>query len=76
MAIDFAFNIISVFIQIHYYDIPMQNVWMKYWLRHVIANTFVIICMVANVGASLVSVFSGLQNVLEEYKLRNCTSIF
>ena len=78
MAINFAFNIISVFIQIHYYDIPMQNVYMKYWLRHVIANAFVIICMVyvANVGASLVSVFSGLQNVLEEYKLRNCTSIF
>ena len=76
MAIDFAFNIISVFIQIHYYDIPMQNVWMKYWLRHVIANAFVMICMVANFGASLISVFSGLQNLLEEYKLRNCTSVF
>jgi hypothetical protein len=75
MAIDFAFNILSVFIQIHYYDIPMQNVWMKYWLRHVFANAFIMICMVAYFGTSLVSVFSGLQNMLKEYKLRNCTSV-
>ena len=34
LAIDFLFNIISVFIQIHFYDIPMRNAWSNYWLRH------------------------------------------
>ena len=29
LALDFVFNLISVFIQIHYYDIPMRKVWTR-----------------------------------------------
>ena len=73
---DFVFNMISVFIQIHYYDIPMRKVWLKYWLRHVTANALIIICMVAYFGRSLVNVFAGYKNTFKEYELRNCTTIF
>ena len=73
-AIDFVFNIISVFFQIHVYDIPMRRVWLKYWRRHVIANAFTIICMVSYFGTSLVSVFEAREDRLLKYKLRNCTS--
>ena len=76
LASDFVFNMISVFIQIHYYDIPMRKVWLKYWLRHVTANALIIICMVAYFGPSLVGVFAGYKNTFEEYELRNCTTIF
>ena len=76
LASDFIFNMISVFIQIHYYDIPMRKVWLKYWFRHVTANALIIICMVAYFGPSLVSVFASYKNTFKEYKLRNCTTIF
>ena len=76
LAIDFVFNIISVFIQIHFYDIPMRRVWMKHWRRHVIANAFIIICIVSYFGVSLAGVFAGQKHVVRDYKLRNCTSLF
>ena len=76
LAIDFVFNIISVFIQIHHYDIPMQKVSSKYWLRHVTINSFMIIITVSYFGPSLLSVFMNNNDMLKDYKLRNCTSIF
>ena len=77
LAIDFVFNIISVYIQIHFYDIPMRKVWLKYWKRHVTANALIIICTVSYFGPPLVSVFAGHKYILKgEYKIRNCTSIF
>ena len=76
LAIDFAFNIMSVFIQIHCYDIPMQKVWMKYWRRHIIANAFVVIVFVSYFGAVLVRVFADNNYPLKEHKLRNCTTVF
>ncbi len=79
LAIDFAFNIMSVFIQIHCHDIPMQKVWMKYWGRHIIANTFIIIVFVSYFGPLLVGLFSDSNYTnysSKAYKLRNCTTVF
>ena len=76
LALDFVFNLISVFIQIHYYDIPMRKVWTRYWIRHVIANALIIIIIVLFCRSSLVPVFEGYKYSSKEYKLRNCTSIF
>ena len=75
-AIDFVFNIISVFIQIHFYDVPMRRVWLRYWPRHVIANTLITICMVSYFGEPLVSIFAAREHKLAEYGVRNCTSQF
>ena len=74
MAIDFVFNVISVFIQIHVYDIPMRRVWLKYWRRHLFATSFTIICMISYFGAPLVRVFESREDRTLEYKIRNCTS--
>ncbi|CAB4025937.1 Hypothetical predicted protein [Paramuricea clavata] len=76
LAIDFAFNIVSLFIQIHFYDIPIQKIWTKYWGRHVFANAFMIIVFVAYFGSVLVRVFADNNNTLEEHKLKNCTTLF
>ena len=78
LAIDFLFNIISVFIQIHFYDIPMRNVWSNYWLRHVTASTCVCICIVSYFGTYLVGIFASQKymSMFKESKLRNCTSVF
>ena len=57
-AMDFVFNVISVFIQVHVYDIPMRRVWFKYWRRHVVANSLIIVIMISYFGFSLVSVFA------------------
>ena len=75
LGIDFVSNIITVFIQIHFYDIPMQRVWQKYWRRHVAANALMIIVFVSYLSTVLLSVFSVSNHTLkEEHKLRNCTS--
>ena len=76
LAIDFAFNIVSVFIQIHYYNIPMQRVWVKYWRRHVSANAFMIIVFVSYFGSVLVSVFANNNYSSTGYELKNCTTVF
>lgn len=75
-AIDFVFNIISVFIQIHFYDIPMRRVWLNFWRSHVIANILIIINMVSFFGAPLVGVFEARADKSLKYELRNCTSPF
>ncbi len=78
LAIDFVSNLITVFIQIHFYDIPIRKVWSKYWLRHVAANAFMIIMMVSYFGASIMSVFADNRsiNIYTEHELKNCTSVF
>jgi hypothetical protein len=76
LAIDFVFNTISVFIQIHNYDIPMRKVWLKYWRRHVTINAFMLIITVSYFGTPLVSVFAGQTYMSKDYELRNCTSLF
>ena len=76
LAIDFVFNIGSVFIQVHFYDIPMR-VWMKHWRRHVISNAFMIVIFITYFGSALVKVFAADNYTFkEEYNLRNCTTIF
>ena len=76
LAIDFVFNVISVFIEIHFYDIPMRKVWSKYWLRHVAANALTIIVMVSYFGGSIISVFANNRSINTEHELKNCTSVF
>ena len=76
LAIDFAFNIISVFIQMHCYNIPMQRVWVKYWLRHVSANAFTIIVCISYFGPVLVKVFADSNYFSTGYQLKNCTTVF
>ena len=76
LALDFVFNLISVFIQIHYHDIPMRKVWTRHWLRHVIANALIIILIVPYFEPSQIKVFEGYKYSSKKYKLRNCTSIF
>ena len=76
-SIDFVFNIISMFIQIHFYGIHICKVWLKHWRRHVAANIFIVVCIALYFGASLVSVFADNKRLFSaEYKLRNCTTVF
>ena len=76
LATDFLFNMISVFIQIHFYDIPMQMIWKKYWRRHVAANCFIIIICVSYFGSVLTSVLSDIDYASQGLKLKNCTTLF
>ena len=38
LGIEFVFNILSTFVRIHWYDIPVARVWSKFWKRHLFAN--------------------------------------
>ena len=41
IGIDFFFNVLSNFVQIHYYNIRISRVWSKYWKRHLLANLII-----------------------------------
>ena len=71
--IDFVFNMMSVFIQIHFYNIPMHLIWKKYWSRHVIANAFMLVVYVSYFGSVLIRILAD-NNYTS--RLRNCTTAF
>ena len=75
MGIDFLFNCLSNFVQIHYYNIPIACVWKKYWKRHVFAHLLIVTMIVSYFTEVLLSCFqsreSGANN--RQYIVRNCT---
>ncbi|XP_028399333.1 uncharacterized protein LOC114522784 [Dendronephthya gigantea] len=78
IGIDFFFNVFSIFVQIHYYNIPISRVWSKYWKRHVLANLIILMVMVSYFNSVLVSIFKVRINWTGTdhgaYIVRNCTS--
>ena len=77
LGIDFFFNCISVCIQIHYHNIPMQRVWFKCWKRHVIANAIILMVVLYYFSSVLFTIFETRRNEsAKEYTIRNCTSPF
>jgi hypothetical protein len=70
IGIDFLFNALSNFVQIHYHNIPIGRVWTKDWKRHVCANFIIITVIVSYFSTVLLSVF---QTHRHNYTVRNCT---
>ena len=70
MGIDFFFNSLSNFVQIHYHNIPIGRFWSEYWKRHILANFIIIIVIVSYFSHVLISVFQSRGN---KYTVRNCT---
>ena len=75
IGIDFLFNCLSNFVQIHYYNIPVGRVWTKYWKRHMLANFIIVIVMVSYFSPVLLSVFQARETgtSTRQYIVRNCT---
>ncbi|XP_028399450.1 uncharacterized protein LOC114522876 [Dendronephthya gigantea] len=62
IGIDFFFNVLSNFVQIHYYNIPISRVWSKYWKRHMLANVIILMVIVSYFSPVLLSVFQARFN--------------
>ena len=75
IGIDFFFNCLSNFVQIHYYNIPVGRVWTKYWKRHVLANFIMVIVIVSYFSSVLILVFQARETgtSTRQYIVRNCT---
>ena len=75
IGIDFLFNCLSNFVQIHYYNIPIARVWKKYWKRHVLANLIVIAGIVSYLTKALLACFRARESGANDsqYIIRNCT---
>ena len=72
LAIELLFNLVSNFIHVHYYNIPITRVWSKHWKRHMFANIIVVAPFVCYFTKPLLAVY---QDRFEEmnYTIRNCT---
>ena len=75
IGIDFLFNCLSNFVQIHYYNIPIARVWKKYWKRHVLANSLIVIVTVLYFTQVLLLCFQSRESGGNgrQYIVRNCT---
>ena len=75
IAIDFLFNCLSNFVQIHYYNIPIARVWKKYWKRHLFAHMIIVVVIVAYFTGMLLSCFRARESGTNEvpYTVKNCT---
>ena len=75
IGIDFLFNCLSNFVQIHYYNIPVARVWKKYWKRHVFAHMVIVMMIVSYFTKVLVSCFQSRESGTNDrqYIVRNCT---
>ena len=73
VGIDFLFNYISNFVEIHIHNIPISRVWRKYWKRHVLANFIIVIVVVSYFTPVLLSVFQARGTTDGQYAVRNCT---
>ena len=80
IGIDFFFNCLSNFVQIHYYNIPIARVWKKYGKRCVLANLIIVVMIVSYFTPVFLSCFqargtraqwTGANDRL--YVVRNCT---
>ena len=71
LGIEFLFSFLSIFILIHWHDIPIARVWSKYWKRHLFANG-VIVMLLCYFTKALVSVLKNRVHD-ENFTMRNCT---
>ena len=75
IGIDSLFNCLSNFVQIHFYNLPINRVWKKYWKRHVLANLIIVTGIVSYFTNPLLSCFRAHQSGADDsqYVVRNCT---
>ena len=75
IGIDFLFNCLSNFVQIHYYNIPIARVWKKYWKRHLFAHMIIVVVIVSYFTEVLLSCFRARESGTNEipYIVKNCT---
>ena len=75
IGIDFLFNCLSNFVQIHYYNILIARVWKKYWKRHLFARMIIVVVMVSYFTGVLLSCFRARESGTNEIPdmVKNCT---
>ena len=75
VGIDFFFNCLSNFVQIHYYNIPIARVWKKDWKRHVLAHLLIVMVIVSYFTTGLLSCFDARKSGTNDgqYIVKNCT---
>ena len=75
LVTEFVFNILSTFIRIHWYDIPLRQVWSKYWKQHLFANGIIFVIVICNFTKPLLEIYHDrhANSGTADNILRNCT---
>ena len=71
LAIEFFFNTLSIFFNLHWYNVPIPRVWSECWRRHVFANAVILLTIVSYFTVVLLKVFQTRMH--DSYVVRNCT---
>ncbi len=74
LGIEFVFNFLSIFVPIHWHNIPIARVWSKYWKRYVFANGIIAAVLVCYFTKPLLTIFQHrFHNGAGKCNIRNCT---
>ena len=76
LGIEFVFNILSTFVRIYWYDIPVARVWSKFWKRHLFANGVIVAVFICYFVTPLLKVVGKRFHDTSaggNYVIRNCT---
>lgn len=74
ISIEFCFNCMSFFIQIHWNDVPIQRVWFKCWKLHLAATGIIISIMVFFFTQIILTTYqTRLNDISEKYNIGNCS---
>ena len=76
VGIDFFFNSICIFIQMHWYKNTIREVWLKNWKLHMLANAFVAAMTIWYFSPVLLEVVRVHTNTSGRLNLTNCTGPF
>lgn len=78
LGIEFSFNCLSIFIEMHCCDVPIRRVWFKCWKNHLTANSIIFTAMVFYLTATVLTIYQTRMNDihLKIYNIRNCTLPF
>ena len=71
LVIEFFFNFLSIFVFVHWYNVPIPRVWSQFWRRHVFANAVILVIIVFYFTEPLLTVFQYQKH--EPFPLKNCT---
>ena len=76
LSIEFFFNFLSIFLHIHWHNVPIPRVWWQFWRRHFMANAVIIVVIVCYFTRVLLTVFQVRMHNSQAYPIRNCSMPF
>ena len=73
MTVDLYFNSLSIFLQTHWYNVPIRRVWSKHWQVHLVVSFVTILMTVMYFSPVLLTVVRVNSDNTPSHEAKNCS---